>query len=60
MEAATEEIEVVVPEAEVTEGTVPEPAAGVAPEVVVVVHVDRSQERTRRWSCDRPRFRMLR
>jgi hypothetical protein len=40
MEAATEEIEVAVLEAEVTEGTVPEPAAGVTPEVVVVVHVD--------------------
>jgi predicted alternative tryptophan synthase beta-subunit len=40
MESATEEVEVAVPVAKVTEGTVPEPEAAVAAKVVVGVHVD--------------------
>jgi hypothetical protein len=40
METTTEEIEVVVPVDEVTEGAAPDSKAAVAPEVVVGVHVD--------------------
>jgi hypothetical protein len=44
METATEEVEVVVPVAEVTEGEAPDPEATVAPEIVVGVRV-RSRKR---------------
>jgi hypothetical protein len=40
METAMEEVEVVVPVDEVTEGAAPDLEAAVAPEVVVGVHVD--------------------
>jgi hypothetical protein len=40
METAIEEGEVVVPVAEVTEGSAPDPEAPVAPEIIVGIHVD--------------------
>jgi hypothetical protein len=40
MEIATEEVEVVVPVAEVTEGAAPDPEAPVAHKVITRIHVD--------------------
>jgi hypothetical protein len=58
-ETTTEEVEVTVPVAEVTEGTVLELEAAVPPRSWRGYMPMRSQKRAQRWSCNRPRFRML-
>jgi hypothetical protein len=40
MEVVTEEVEVVVPMAGVTEGATPDPEAPVSPEIISRIHVD--------------------